>query len=1046
MILKIIIIIIIIIILLNFRSDKRKSFYKDNRISTSSEKENVEKNGASKILEFLRNKRSEKIILKQKTKKEENENINKNDNEKDKKEEKNIEEIKTIKKINKNIDNINFEVISFKDKNNDMKKGDKENHNNNKNIFNEIFEEVKQEKNYIQKIVHRKIIQGIRELKKYNSCNRFHRKYNSYGSNVDQNNTNMMTHGYNYSDIHNFLEEKTKNKDNLINIKIHSNILSNKKEKEKNRYLNINLETYKKYKTYENNNKSNDDIIIDFNDDKNKNKNDNSKMKIKKIKLDKLKDKLKKNTLNYYKGDKININLNLNNKIINIHNNQKIYMPKKASISKRASLEMMSFPLFCSHSPDYKTNTNSLTPSIYSKKEDINNIPYITNIKPFNELSIFDSENKRTNNNNIDSNINNNINTIINFNKNVRNININNNNADNSKEKVKHILYSKAKIKRINDRDNEYRNENRCKTIKYIKKSKNKIERIDSKKMQNNNTIIRIQEMQFDGIPSKKSEKTINNLDKTEPINFNLNSPFMKQNSFIKYRTYLSSEINDMPKINLKECKKQNEANLSYFYSNNGDDRDDTFSTKKFNTGTTKLGYNFSYDKMINNTPTGTYDIFNENNEIKLEQIFNLLSFEDLLIIEDKFNLILIVLEKGNKTYEEYFDLWNYFFSSNLKTKLEQVFKYFSKETENMKSFINHSLIFLMICYDFSANSISVDIDNNFSLIEIAHIIYTNLLIVVNIIKSKISFDNKDNYNIRLIELSKIEITIKKKLSTIDNDFLFIKEILHNNTNSIIKKINSIIESNIINNISKQKYNSELFSKIKNATFEEINNFYLENILKENFIGCSVLATTYLKEKHNLVPVSLPYISFDNKKKYSLILDLDETLIHFKVNHDENEEGVLKLRPGVFTFLEKVGEFYEIILFTEASEAYAKLIMEAFNNNKNKKKYFEYILYRQHTIIIGKDFVKDLSRIGRPLDKTIIIDNIGQNFKMQKSNGILIKPFLGEDQNDQALLDLIPILTNIARDEIDVRNGLMKYRDEILTKISSNLFRRNKQK
>ena len=112
-------------------------------------------------------------------------------------------------------------------------------------------------------------------------------------------------------------------------------------------------------------------------------------------------------------------------------------------------------------------------------------------------------------------------------------------------------------------------------------------------------------------------------------------------------------------------------------------------------------------------------------------------------------------------------------------------------------------------------------------------------------------------------------------------------------------------------------------------------------------------------------------------KNLDKIEDLDETLIHFKVNHDENEEGVLKLRPGVFTFLEKVGEFYEIILFSEASEAYAKLIMEAFNNNKNKKKYFEYILYRQHTIIIGQDFVKDLSRIGRPLDKTIIIDNIG---------------------------------------------------------------------
>ena len=59
---------------------------------------------------------------------------------------------------------------------------------------------------------------------------------------------------------------------------------------------------------------------------------------------------------------------------------------------------------------------------------------------------------------------------------------------------------------------------------------------------------------------------------------------------------------------------------------------------------------------------------------------------------------------------------------------------------------------------------------------------------------------------------------------------------------------------------------------------------------------------------------------------------------------------------------------------------------------------------------------------------------------------ILIKPFYGEDQNDQALIDLIPILINIAKDNIDTRNGLVKYRDEIMTKITSNLFRRNNDK
>ena len=52
---------------------------------------------------------------------------------------------------------------------------------------------------------------------------------------------------------------------------------------------------------------------------------------------------------------------------------------------------------------------------------------------------------------------------------------------------------------------------------------------------------------------------------------------------------------------------------------------------------------------------------------------------------------------------------------------------------------------------------------------------------------------------------------------------------------------------------------------------------------------------------------------------------MDETLIYFKFSNEEGKEGTLKLRPGVFTFLEKISEFYEIILFAEASEAYIKL-------------------------------------------------------------------------------------------------------------------------
>ena len=57
---------------------------------------------------------------------------------------------------------------------------------------------------------------------------------------------------------------------------------------------------------------------------------------------------------------------------------------------------------------------------------------------------------------------------------------------------------------------------------------------------------------------------------------------------------------------------------------------------------------------------------------------------------------------------------------------------------------------------------------------------------------------------------------------------------------------------------------------------------------------------------------------------------------------------------------------------------------------EEKKIYFEHRLYIQHTIIIDNDFVKNLTRIGRALDKIVIVDNMPKNFRLQKENGINI--------------------------------------------------------
>ena len=85
-------------------------------------------------------------------------------------------------------------------------------------------------------------------------------------------------------------------------------------------------------------------------------------------------------------------------------------------------------------------------------------------------------------------------------------------------------------------------------------------------------------------------------------------------------------------------------------------------------------------------------------------------------------------------------------------------------------------------------------------------------------------------------------------------------------------------------------------------------------------------------------------------------------------------------------------KYYELIIFTGSIEDYANLLIDAIEENKI---YFEHRLFREHMVIIDNEYVKDLTRIGRPLDKIIIIDNLPQNFKLQRENGINIKSFLG---------------------------------------------------
>ena len=68
--------------------------------------------------------------------------------------------------------------------------------------------------------------------------------------------------------------------------------------------------------------------------------------------------------------------------------------------------------------------------------------------------------------------------------------------------------------------------------------------------------------------------------------------------------------------------------------------------------------------------------------------------------------------------------------------------------------------------------------------------------------------------------------------------------------------------------------------------------------------------------------------------------------------------------------------------------------------------------------------MKDLNKLGRELSRTIIVDNVSENFQLQPDNGIFIKTWI-DDKKDTQLYDFLPILELLAKAD-DVREYLKR--------------------
>ncbi|KAI1408509.1 NLI interacting factor-like phosphatase-domain-containing protein [Hypoxylon sp. FL1857] len=147
-------------------------------------------------------------------------------------------------------------------------------------------------------------------------------------------------------------------------------------------------------------------------------------------------------------------------------------------------------------------------------------------------------------------------------------------------------------------------------------------------------------------------------------------------------------------------------------------------------------------------------------------------------------------------------------------------------------------------------------------------------------------------------------------------------------------------------------------------------------------------------------PSYLPYEPVDPKHLKTLILDLDETLIHSMSKGGRMGSGhmvevrlnttyvgsggqqalgpqhpilyYVHKRPHCDEFLRKVCKWFNLVVFTASVQEYADPVIDWL---ESERKYFSGRYYRQHCTFRHGAFIKDLSSIEPDLSKVMILDN-----------------------------------------------------------------------
>ena len=767
--------------------------------------------------------------------------------------------------------------------------------------------------------------------------------------------------------------------------------------------------------------------------------------------------KLEKNNTSIFSSSREKKDIILDN---NSNNN-------KAGFRKRT---ICGISMFCKNSSildndkKYKENPNK-TEAFINKQNEKNEIN-ITEIEPIpkklkkNSTSEFYKTMNNLRNSEMKSNTNSNTN-ITNTIKTTSTINSNNEelnfkkkrNTNKSEEVFTRKTYRNGTINSVNKHSFQYLIHQAHNNIS-ISTSFNRCyekRQIDSNQVSDDEDVLKTAK-------KKKDTLTNRNFVKNTPTGLSI---FSKMNGFKSLRNKnIKMDFRKKDDVNNTVLETNKNFNLNDFKGENNENNE---NNEKINISN-KIINNNIYNTTLNvykfNDSTSK-NILNSFNNQKITQNYietNNLFINDIkqiIFIQEK---IIKSLNNNVKCNYECEELINLFFNQDIYNEFNQ-FIFEIRNQKKILQYLKFEIISYFICLDCAINQ------NYNQCIFLLKTIYN--LINRNWQKILVYVLDKNSYN-----------------SDSENQ---LTEVVYNNFNSIVTYYKMIIDSIYkkyyeINNIeikfpyciynyenmnTDNKKNKEIISKIKATFFYEAYN-NLENIdyndltkFYNTFLNSITdsLNTTKNNKKENRINRIESYIlpSIKINYKYSLILDLDETLVFFQkenvfINTDEkqkieNEEiitnytkNTLILRPGLIDFLRKMKNYFELILFSSGIYEYVNPII---NMIEKDEKFFEYILYRKHIEYDENgEIIKNLDILGRNLKNIIIVDDVFKYFKLHKDNGICIKPFKGDRLNDgDALKCLGEVLIKIVDDAEntgDIRISLSKFKNLLYPKVINN--------